>query len=128
MSDLTKGNNPAELLNLIERVLELARTQGTSAAEADIGSGTGFSATVRWGEVEKIEHERDKGLSITVYMDQRKGSASTSDFSDKAITETVSAACNIARYTSMDPCAGLAEAGLLAKDIPDLDLYHARGR
>ena len=124
MADLSKENKLADVINLIQRVLELARAQGASAAEADIGSGTGFSATVRWGEVEKIEHERDKGLSVTVYMDQRKGSASTSDFSDKAITETVSAACNIARYTSADPCAGLAEAGLMAKDIPDLDLHH----
>lgn len=124
MSELTKGHNLTDMLNLIRRVLELARAGGASAAESDIGSGTGFSTTVRWGEVEKIEHERDKGLTVTVYMDKRKGSASTSDFSDKALAETVSAACNIARYTSADPCAGLADAGQLAQDIPDLDLYH----
>jgi len=124
MPELTKKNNLADLINLIQRVLELARARGASAAEADIGSGTGFSATVRWGEVEKIEHERDKGLSVTVYVGKRKGSASTSDFSDKALAESVSAACNIVRYASEDPCAGLAEAGLMAKEIPELDLYH----
>jgi PmbA protein len=124
MAELSKENNLADLINLIRRVLDLARKQGASAAEADIGSGIGFSATVRWGEVEKIEHERDKGLSVTVYMGKHKGSASTSDFSDKALAESVSAACNIARYASEDPCAGLAEAGLMAKEIPDLDLYH----
>jgi len=125
MPELSKGNNNlAGLTHLIHRVLELARAQGAGAAEADIGSGTGFTATVRWGEVEKIEHERDKALSVTVYMGQRKGNASTSDFSDKALQETVGAACNIARYASEDPCAGLAEAAMLATEVPDLDLYH----
>jgi PmbA protein len=124
MTKPAKENKLADLINLIHRVLDLARKQGATAAEADIGSGTGFSATVRWGEVEKIEHERDKGLSVTVYMDKHKGSASTSDFSDKALAESVSAACNIARFASDDPYAGLADAALLARDVPDLDLYH----
>jgi len=124
MPEPTKNNNLTDLIDLTRRVLDLARAQGASAAEADIGTGTGFTATVRWGEVEKIEHERDKGLSVTVYMGQRKGSASSSDFSDKALQETVGAACNIARYTSDDHCAGLADAALMAKEIPDLDLYH----
>ena len=124
MPELVKGSNLTDLLKLIHRVLDLARAQGASAAEADIGAGAGIATTVRWGEVDKIEHERDKGLSVTVYMDKHKGSASTSDFSDKALAETVGAACNIARYASADPYAGLADAGLLAQDIPDLDLYH----
>ena len=112
--------NPVEL---IQRVLAEARQQGATAAEADIDTGTGFSVTVRLGEVEKIEHERDKGLGITVYMDKRKGSASTSDFSDRALKETVMAACDIARYASDDTCSGLVEEELMARDIPDLDLY-----
>jgi Predicted Zn-dependent proteases and their inactivated homologs len=80
MPELTKGNNLADLIPLIQRVLELARAQGAGAAEAEVGSGAGFSITARWGEAEKIEHMRDKSLGITVYIDKRKGSASTSDF------------------------------------------------
>ena len=118
---ICNDSSPEELIN---RVLEEAVRQGASAAEADIDTGTGFSVTVRMGEVEKIEHERDKGLGITVYMDKHKGSASTSDFSDNALKETVIAACEIARYASEDPYSGLVEEELMAIDIPDLDLHH----
>ncbi|MDH5183609.1 MAG: metalloprotease PmbA, partial [Gammaproteobacteria bacterium] len=88
----------------------------------------GLSTTVRMGEVETIEHNRDKGLGVTVFFSGkdglRKGNASTTDFSAGAVRETVKAACNIAKYTSEDPCAGLADAGLMATQQPDLDLYH----
>ena len=80
--------------------------------------------TVRCDEVETIEFNRDKGIGITVYSGQRKGYASTSDFSAQALRETVEAALNIARFTAEDDCAGLADAALMARDCPDLDLYH----
>jgi len=101
-----------------------ARRQGATAAEAEIGTGTGLAVTARLGELEKLEHERDKGLGVTVYMDHRKGTASSSDFSPEAIRETVTAACNIARYASEDPCSGLADAGLMARDVPMLDIHY----
>lgn len=113
-----------ELVTLVRRVLEQARARGATAAETDIGTGTGYTATVRMGEIEKLEHERDKALSITIYMDRHKGSASTSDFSDKALAETISAACDIARHASEDPHTGLVDADLMAREVPDLDLYH----
>jgi PmbA protein len=121
---LTEQNKNNEPVELVQRLLDEAHKQGATAAEADIGIGTGFSVTVRWGEIEKIEHERDKGLGITVYMGKRKGSASTSDFSDKSLQETIKAACDIARYASEDAAAGLVETELMAKTIPDLDLHH----
>jgi PmbA protein len=79
---------------------------------------------VRLGEVETVEHTRDKGVGVTVYFGQRTASASTTDFSEPALRETVRAACTIAKYTAEDDCAGLADPARLAKDIPDLDLYH----
>lgn len=116
-----------EYLPLIQRVLDLARDRGASAAEADIGAGAGCTVTVRWGEVEKVEHERDKGLAVTVYLGQHKGTAHSTDFSERALKDTVGAACDIARYAGADPCAGLADPALLARDFPDLDLYHPWG-
>lgn len=124
MPNIAEHNKNHDLPALIQRILDDTRAQGASAAEVDAGTGTGFSVTVRWGEVEKIEHERDKALSITVYMGKRKGTASTSDFSDRSLTETIRAACDIARYASEDNAAGLVEAELMAKEIPDLDLHH----
>ncbi len=100
---------------------------GASAAEGGVSIESGLSVNVRLGEVETLEHNRDKGLGITVYFGQRKGSASTSDFSPAAIAETVRAACDIARYTEEDEAAGLADAELMATDIPDLELYHPWG-
>lgn len=114
----------ATLQQLAEDVLKHANTLGASACEVDVSEGFGQTVTVRCDEVETIEYNRDKGIGITVYSGQRKGHASTSDFSAKALRETVEAALNIARFTAEDPCAGLPEAALLAKESRDLDLCH----
>ena len=114
----------ATLQQLAEDVLKHASNKGATACEVDVSEGFGQSVTVRCDEVETIEFNRDKGIGITVYSGQRKGYASTSDFSAQALRETVEAALNIARFTAEDDCAGLADVALMAKDCPDLDLYH----
>ncbi|MFZ2973385.1 MAG: metalloprotease PmbA [Ferribacterium limneticum] len=114
----------ATLQQLSEDVLKHARSKGATACEVDVSEGFGQSVTVRCDEVETIEFNRDKGIGITIYSGQRKGYASTSDFSAQALRETVEAALDIARFTAEDDCAGLADAALMAKDVPDLDLYH----
>lgn len=113
-----------QLEQVVADLLAEAKKQGASAAEAGVSSDSGLSLTVRLGEVETIEHTNDRGLGLTVYFGHRKGAASTTDLSPQAIRETVSAACRIARYTSEDPCHGLADPALMASDYPDLDLYH----
>ncbi len=114
----------ATLQQLAEDVLKHARDKGATASEVDVSEGFGQSVGVRCDEVETIEFNRDKGVGVTVYCGQRKGYASTSDFSPQALRETVEAALAIARFTAADDCAGLADAELLARDCPDLDLYH----
>ena len=116
---------PIETLkSLAARVLDAARQLGASGAEVGASIERGLSVAARLGEVETIEHHLSQGLGLTVYMGQRKGSASTSDLSDHAITETVHAAVEIARHAAEDPNAGLPDPALLAKDPKDLDLYH----
>lgn len=122
MSDMK--SRQLDLQQSVEELLQEAKRQGASAAEAAVSSDAGLSVTVRLGETETIEHTRDNGLGVTVYFGHRKGSASTSDLSPQAIKETVEAACNFARYTSEDDCAGLADPSLMATELPDLDLYH----
>ncbi|WP_440026249.1 metalloprotease PmbA [Chromobacterium amazonense] len=124
MADKTFSFSPDILNGIADRVLELARQLGASAAEADVSEGIGQTVSVRLSEVETIEYNQDKGVSVTVYLGQKKGHASTSDFSDPALSDTVRAALDIARYTAEDDCAGLADPQLLADDLPDLDLYH----
>ncbi len=114
----------ASLEQLVSDILGESRAKGASAAEAAVSTDSGLSATVRLGEVETVEHHRDKSAAVTVYFGKRKGSASTSDFSPEAVRETVAAACAIARYTAEDDYAGLADAELMAGVIPELDLYH----
>jgi PmbA protein len=109
---------------IIERALEEARARGASQAEAAVSQDTGLSVGVRLGEVETLEHQRDRSMGITVYFGQRKGSASTADFSMDAVRATVAKACSIARFTASDECAGLADPVLMAKAPPDLDLSH----
>lgn len=112
------------LTAVVEAALAEARRQGASAAEAGLNIAQGLSVTVRLGEVETVEHTRDKGMGVTVYFGQCSGSASTTDLAPAAMRETVRAACSIARYTAEDDCAGLADPARLAKAIPDLDLHH----
>jgi PmbA protein len=113
-----------ELESIVSEALKLARGLGASQAEADVSLQKGLTTTVRLGEVETVEYQRDRGMGITVYFGRRKGSASTADLSPKAVAETVEKACDIARYTAEDDCAGLADPDELARDIPDLDLDH----
>lgn len=114
----------ANYQTLLSEILQRAKKKGASQVEASISHDTGFSVTVRMNEVETIEHNRNKILGINVYFGQRKGSASSSDFSAPAIERAIEAACHIARFTTADLFSGLADPYLLAKSPPDLDLYH----
>ena len=114
----------ADLLALVELALEEARVLGASQAEAAVSMDVGLSVSVRLGEVETVEYQRDRGMGVTVYFGTRKGSASTADLSPAMLRETVAKACSIARFTAEDPCAGLADPDTLATEIPDLDLAH----
>ena len=121
-------NDPHVMRQSLEQrvafILDEARKQGATDCEVVVSQNTGLSVGVRQGEVETVEFNRDQGFGITLYLDQRKGSVSTSDTSDAAIQSAVEAALAIARHTSTDPFAGLADAGLMARELPDLDLYH----
>ncbi len=110
--------------SLIAELLNEATKRGASAAEAGVSLDHGLSVTARMGEVETIEHHRNQGLGITVYFGQRKGSASTNDFSPRSLQETVAAACKIAQAAAEDAFAGLPDPACLAKEFPELDLYH----
>lgn len=119
---------PEELKELAQDVLDYAKQQGASSCEMDVSEGFGHSVSVRRGEVETIEYNRDKGLGVTVYLGQQRGHASSSDFSPAAVRATVDAALSIARFTAADDCAGLAERELLWRGPPgfvaELGLYH----
>lgn len=114
----------ARLQSLVADCLEETRRQGATGAEVGVSIETGLSVTARLGEVETVEHHRSRGLDMTVYIGQRKGSASSSDLSEQAMRETVAAACRIARHAAEDPYAGLPDPALLATEFPELDLYH----
>ena len=107
----TRFSYPISTLQQISQdILAHAKKGGATACETNVSDGFGQTVTVRQSAVETIEYNRDKGLSVTVYMGQKRGHASTSDFSPHAISDTVAAALSIARYTADDDCAGLAEA------------------
>lgn len=108
----------------VEAIVAEARRQGATACEVAVSLEQGLSTTVRHGDVETVEFNRDQGFGVTLYVGQRKGSASTSASGVEAIRETVAAALAIARHASEDECAGLADAGLMARELVELDLYH----
>jgi PmbA protein len=110
----------------VAQVLELAKSLGADGAEVAMSRQQGLSVGTRLGEVENVEFTNDGALGITVYQQGRKGSASTADLSEKALAQAVEAAVNIAKYTSVDDCSGLADKALLAMQPIDLDLYHPK--
>ena len=112
------------LKTIIHDLLREAKNQGASSADAGLSVDNGLSINVRLGEVETIENHCSQGLGISVYFGQKKGSASSTDLSDKSIKETVTAACSIARYANEDSYAGLPDPARLATEFKDLDLYH----
>src|SRR5262245_47551430 len=119
---------PDELRGLAQAVLDRARRGGASGCECDVSEGYGLSVTVRKGRADVVEHNRDRSIGVSVYLGDRprvkRGHASTSDFSPAALEQTVDAALAIARHTAEDDCAGLPEREELARDLPDLDLFH----
>ncbi len=127
MNAAVEGVGPQALPGLqaqVESIIAEARRQGATACEVAVSLEQGLSASVRQGEVETVEFNRDRGFGITLYVGQRKGSASTSAEGEAAIRETVAAALAIARHASEDDCAGLADATLMARELPELDLWH----
>ncbi len=118
------AHSQSALRELAQAALDHAAARGASACEVDVSEGFGQSVSVRRQDVETIEYNRDKGLGVTVYLGQRRGHASSSDFSPAALAATVDAALSIARFTAEDDCAGLPEAKRLAKRDMDLDLFH----
>ena len=124
MSDPDFSNSSERLHEIVERVLSLAHQRGASACEAAVSEGFGQTVSVRKNEIETIEYNRDKGVGVTIYLGTCLGHASTSDFSDAALTSTVEAALSIARFTAPDVAAGLPEKELLARDWDDPQLHY----
>jgi len=117
--------SPDHLNSLMADVLAEAKKLGASAAEASISASQGLNVNVRLGDVETVEHTRDKGLSVSVFFGHQSGSASSTDFSPEAVRQCVRAASSIARYTAEDEYSGLADPEDLARELPDLDLWHS---
>lgn len=113
-----------QLAGISQRLLEKARAMGATQAEVSCSEERGLDVNVRLGEVETVESTHDRGIAVTVYFGQRKGSASTADLQESSLEATVAQACAIARHTEDDPAAGLADAGLMATEFPDLDSWH----
>jgi PmbA protein len=116
--------NPAEWQEIAAKALKTAKEKGASHAEIACSMSEGFTVNIRLGEVETIEYHRDKGIDITVYFKNQSGSASTTDINQQSIENAVDAACSIAKATGSDPCHGLADPELMARQYPDLDLYY----
>ena len=112
------------LSDLATGVLARCRVRGASQAEISINEDSGLSVNVRLGEVETVERTGDRGVAVTVYFGQRKGSASTADLQESSLEATVDQACAIARFTEEDSASGLADPALMAHEFPDLDLWH----
>jgi PmbA protein len=124
MADTRFSFSQDKLKTIADDILKFAKKRGASACEVDVSEGFGQSVSVRRDEVDTIEYNRDKGVGVTIYDGQKRGYASTSDFSKEALKATVDAAVSIARFTAPDPAAGLPDKELLATEFPDFDLYH----
>jgi PmbA protein len=123
-SSLNNQQYALPLYTLAEQVLDLCAKGGADQAEVSLSQDTGFSVNVRLGEVETVERTNDQGVAVTVYVNKRKGTASTADLRQESLAETVAQACAIARFTEADQASGLADRELLATTVMDFDLWH----
>ena len=114
----------SEIQNIVDETLQLAKKLGATAAEASMSKVQGISVSSRMQEVETVEFTNDGGLGVCVFVGNKKGNASTADLSPQALKLTVEKAIEIAKYTSEDKCSGVADESMIARDVPDLDLYH----
>src|SRR5206468_7348334 len=124
MSDTVFTHNQDQLRQLAQDVLRFAKETGSTDAAVEFSEGSGLSVSVRKGQIETIEQNKDKGMGVTVFIGQKRGNASTSDFSPQALRATVEAAYNIARFTAEDDCAGLADEDMLEMHPKDLKLCY----
>lgn len=124
MSSLMQ-NSENVIQSVLENAVEYAKAQGADAVEVAANNDKGFSMTARLGDVETVEHHNQRSLGVTVYRGQAKGSATTNDIKQESIQKAIDAALNIAKHTAEDEYSGLADAELMAKDYPQLDLDHA---
>jgi len=124
MSDTHFTHTQDQLKQLARDVLGYAKDQGGTDCAVEISEGSGLSVSVRKSQIETIEQNKDKGMGVTVFIGQRRGNASTSDFSPAALKATVEAAYNIARFTADDDCAGLADADQMEMNPRDLQLFY----
>jgi len=120
----TSSADLGRLREIADDVIRRCREKGASEADVAATIDEGLAVNVRLGEVETVERTRDRGVSVTVWFGKRKGSANTADLDPKSIEQTIEHACAIARYTEIDPANGLPDEALLAREIPDLDLWH----
>ena len=114
----------AQLEAITEQLLDRARAAGASQAEVSCSEERGLNVNVRMGAVETVESTHDRGIGVTVYFGQRKGSASTADLRPESLEATVAQACAIARHTEDDDAAGLADAALMAREVREFDTWH----
>ena len=115
---------PDALRDLSLKILQMARDLGATDASSEVSESSGLSVSVRKQSIETLERTRDRAASVTVYSGVKRGHSTTSDFSDQALQDAVAKALDIARYTAEDPCAGLPEDHIIAKEIPALALYY----
>ncbi|GIZ51558.1 metalloprotease PmbA [Noviherbaspirillum aridicola] len=128
MSEPVFTHSQEQLQQIAQDVLRYAKEKGAADAVVEISEGSGLAVTVRKGKIETIEQNRDKGISVSIHLGAerhiRRGAASTSDFSDRSLRDTVDAAYNIARFTAEDDCAGLPDADMLEMEPRDLQLCY----
>ena len=124
MQPLILNFNHAKLLDIVSHSLSVAKSNGATSAEAEISVASGKNVSVRLGNLETVELNNDKSLSLTVYVGKRRGIASTSDFSGNAIKDCAKAAAEIAKYTAEDNAFGLPDESEFATEVRDLDLFY----
>ena len=116
--------NNYNLKELVAEALAIAKQYGATAAEVSASIDDGFDSIVRMGEVETVEYQNDREIDVTVYFGHRKGSVCTTEIKLDSLAATIRAACDIAKFTGEDPYSGLADKALMARNFPDLNLYH----
>jgi len=108
--------------SLVDHVLSHARQRGADDAEVMLSAGRNFSATVRLGEVERLQEAASRTLGLRVFKGGRTASRYTSDLTPRGLAQFVDRTLDLVQIADPDPAAALPDWEERPAD-PDLQLF-----
>jgi len=112
-----------ELCDVAQLAVELAKKAGADDAEVLVRDGSELTTKVRLGEAELVQEAGSRALGLRVLKGGKRATTYTSDLRRDALEALCAESVALAELAERDDFALPPDPSLLAKQVPDLDLY-----